>query len=675
MLKYIFLSISFISTIIYGHSQSNTDSIVPTDTIGEFGGKKIDKVLILGDADISGDFSFGITYNRYDLIFSQITDQLKISRNDAEANEFYRNSQKVEHADIFIYSYSLNKTVLFAYPLSTHENEGAATFHPNGREMFFTRSYSKFGKIHFEICYAVREKGQWVEKPKKALKSNSTNYAYPCYSKNGNTLYFSADMKTGSGGFDIYSIEYSQEDSSWSRPYNLGNIINTPGDEIYPKTYKDSLLLFASNGHMGNGGLDLYYYDLFSDESSPVNFQQPFNSAADDIEIIFQPGANNKGYIISNRSSKNAPDELYNFTIDYAKPDSTIDSMMTIIENIVIDNSMIDILNIKLKDFAEALQLDHNIIPDIAINIIDDSKKDVEITIDLPQKKEEEVRNLIEDLYDFFRNNPDVIAMESDQGFLIEQNKTVSKVNDDSDIAITVNSEEEISSVVQAVVAEYMSSNSNPYGDSIDVTIEILDPNIRSTGRRKQTYTLTLPSANDYDVEVEVDKRTVTLNNPVVTGSSYTVLVGTYPQYQDLSAFNKLQEVRCYPGKDKKIRYTSGTAKTKAEAELILKDALNNGYKNCSITTLREMQSQASDAIYGVQIYAGKKRKNKKAFKDVDFVDEYYNDYDNIYRYALGRYSTKEEASKTLEAIKQKGYKNAFISNFAKQSYSQNLGK
>jgi hypothetical protein len=653
-------------------SQNDTVKYFSKDTISEFCGKRINNVLIIEDDTFKGDFSFGISYFRNDIIYSQITSNKDITRSQIEANEYYRNAKKINKADLFMYSNALQTTVSFANMVSTSENEGAVAVHPNGREMFFTRSYIKFGNLNFEICYAIFESGEWKESNVFNLKSNSYSYAYPNYSKDGNSLYFASDMKNGTGGFDLYYITKGV-DSTWSNPQSLGSNINSPSDEIYPYMYNDSILMFSSNGYQGHGGFDLYYVNLNDENPTPINMQAPFNSEYDDITILFQPNSDYSGYLVSNRESSKKIDRLFSFIIDYKDTIIEPDSMLIISQNIILDNSFEELLNIQTKKFADKLLLDYDLVPKVNIENYDDSNKKLGIKVETPEKYKNEVYAAIEDFLDYFRKHPDMKIADMGTDFMIKSNRPTGK---NVDVAVTVDSEDDISSVVQAIISEYLSSNTKPKGDSIEVTIEILDPKDKSGGKKKQTYTLSLPSdVGGYDVEVAVGRRTVSLNEPVVYGSNYSVLIDTYSNYQDITMFDKIKELRIYPGVDNNVRYTSGTAKTMLEAQIILNDVKRNGFVNSEIVTVREMENLAVKNIYGIQLFASKKRKNKNEFRNIDFVDEYYNEFDKLYRYGFGRYYNKQDAQKHLDRIRNMGFKNAFITDFSKNSYIQNFGR
>ena len=141
-----------------------------------------------------------------------------------------------------------------------------------------------------------------------------SSFAHPSLSSDGKVLYFSSDMKGGYGGKDIWFIKKIQRDE-WSDPINLGDQINTNGNELFPFIHSDGSLYFSSDGHLGMGGLDIFKaeFDLENNLRSVVNMNSPINSSNDDFGIIFEDD-NERGYLSSNRVGSKG-DDIYSFNL------------------------------------------------------------------------------------------------------------------------------------------------------------------------------------------------------------------------------------------------------------------------------------------------------------------------------------------------------------------------
>ena len=145
--------------------------------------------------------------------------------------------------------------------LNSDFDEGIASFSPDGSTMYLTMARrSPSANTGVEIYTSQRSDAKW-SKPVKFEITHDTlsSYGHPAVSPDGNWLYFTSDMPGGSGGKDIWRINLKERAGSLE---NLGEWINTPGDEMFPYVRTDSLLYFASDGRPGYGGLDIYKAQL-----------------------------------------------------------------------------------------------------------------------------------------------------------------------------------------------------------------------------------------------------------------------------------------------------------------------------------------------------------------------------------------------------------------------------
>lgn len=177
--------------------------------------------------------------------------------------------------------------------INTEYNEGTICFDGKYKKMFFTRCPSEKNKnLGCEIWLSEIRGKEWAEPIKLPLKlADSISIGHPCVSSDGNFLIFASDMPGGYGGKDLWYSIYSKKTDLWSLPVNLGPEINTSGDEMFPtfNSYED--LYFASNGHPGLGGLDIFRALRIADADkylweNPINIGAPRNSESNDFGLI-----------------------------------------------------------------------------------------------------------------------------------------------------------------------------------------------------------------------------------------------------------------------------------------------------------------------------------------------------------------------------------------------------
>lgn len=188
--------------------------------------------------------------------------------------------------------------------------------------MYYSRSVSskKLNKVSESTFYKFQlySCDPNSEKPElsTAFAYNSADYdcMHPCISKDGLRLYFSSDMKGSLGGKDIFVCELVN--GAWSTPKNLGVLINTPGDEVFPHITEEGVLYFASDNRPGLGGLDIFYAEPNKDDGTfftAKNAGTPINSQFDDYGIYLLKGGK-AGYFSSNRKNNLQDDDIYYFS-------------------------------------------------------------------------------------------------------------------------------------------------------------------------------------------------------------------------------------------------------------------------------------------------------------------------------------------------------------------------
>ena len=209
----------------------------------------------------------------------------------------------------------LKNPKIFSKSMDGNMHDGPACFSNDGNFMAFTRNNyhvkRKDRVVELQIWFSSFKDGKW-SKPTPFIH-NSTAYSvgHPCLTSDGNTMYFTSDMPGGYGGTDIYKTS-RDEKGEWGKPVNLGDKINTEGDEMFPfLEEKSGTFFFSSNGRFGLGGLDIFISVLTNNEfSQPYNPGFPLNTQFDDFAAIVDDKMN-KGYFSTNRSGGSGGDDIY----------------------------------------------------------------------------------------------------------------------------------------------------------------------------------------------------------------------------------------------------------------------------------------------------------------------------------------------------------------------------
>jgi peptidoglycan-associated lipoprotein len=193
-------------------------------------------------------------------------------------------------------------------------NEGTVTFSKDGKVMVFARGNNgkKKEKTADVDLYSsiMDETGQWAIPQLISISDSASWDSSPAFSADGKTLYFASNREGGIGGIDIYRVNMDAS-GRFGTPQNMGKTINTPGDEMFPYAAKDGRLFFASDGHPGYGGLDLFVATRKDGKIVIDNLGTPMNSRFDDFALTkFE---NKKGYFSSNREGGQGDDDIYYF--------------------------------------------------------------------------------------------------------------------------------------------------------------------------------------------------------------------------------------------------------------------------------------------------------------------------------------------------------------------------
>ncbi|WP_405227392.1 OmpA family protein [Dokdonia sp. Asnod1-B02] len=213
----------------------------------------------------------------------------------------------------------------FSKNINTPYHESSSVFTESGDEMYFTRNnYSKKTKLKrdeagttkLKLYHSYKRGGVWSIPEELPFNSDEYSTAHPALSPDGTILYFASDMPGTKGLSDIW-MSTINEDGTYGAPVNLGSEINTEGRETFPFVSSDNKLFYATDGHIGLGGLDVFVTQLSDDGKvgASYNVGKPVNSSADDFGLILSE-SRGTGYFSSNRASGLGNDDIYSFTRD-----------------------------------------------------------------------------------------------------------------------------------------------------------------------------------------------------------------------------------------------------------------------------------------------------------------------------------------------------------------------
>ena len=206
---------------------------------------------------------------------------------------------------------------ILAKEITTGFNDGPVTFNETGNIIYYSRNTSVENSLRnisdpsnkLGIFSAELINGIWTNIIPFTYNDPLYSFCTPALTPDGDRIYFSSDMPGGSGGMDLYYCDRHNND--WDQPVNLGPVINTQKNESFPFACKFGRLYFASDGHEGFGGKDLYYTQEINGEwLAPVHLDSSINSPADDFGIVIDSTLEN-GYFSTNRRKT---DDIFSFS-------------------------------------------------------------------------------------------------------------------------------------------------------------------------------------------------------------------------------------------------------------------------------------------------------------------------------------------------------------------------
>ncbi|MCX6247991.1 MAG: OmpA family protein [Bacteroidetes bacterium] len=267
---------------------------------------------------------FGPVFYNDGVIFA--TDRIMLAEEDKKSGWAGNGYLKLVFAkpkqkDDYYGDYNLPKLVPEFY--NNGSNDGPATFSKDGNEVFITRTVKGPDKTNDEpvegqsnqlkIFSGTKSGDKWSKLKPFFFNSNHYSVGYPALSPDGSSLYFVSDVDGGYGGTDIYVT--TRDGASWNPPSNLGQIVNTFGNETFPFIADNGDLYFASDGHPGYGGLDIYVTRKVGNVwLLPQNLGKPINSSYDDFALAMYKN-DSVGLFSADRPGGRGEDDIYSFRV------------------------------------------------------------------------------------------------------------------------------------------------------------------------------------------------------------------------------------------------------------------------------------------------------------------------------------------------------------------------
>ena len=262
----------------------------------------------------STEQDFGVTYFKNEIVYTS-------SKHDINAAYRRWNGNNLPFLDLYIGKIEENGEITNSKKMSSLNkkyHEGPSSYNKAGTIIIYTQdnyqSKSSDGIRKLELMESTFKDGEWGEKIPFALNNKEYSVGHPSLSADGNTLYFASDMPGGIGGVDIYRV-IRNADGTWGKAENLGEKINTEGNEMFPFVHESGMFFFSSDGRPGLGGLDVFVSQITDNQfSKVVNIGAPINGSKDDFTFVLN-AEKTKGFFASNREGGKGDDDLYSFNL------------------------------------------------------------------------------------------------------------------------------------------------------------------------------------------------------------------------------------------------------------------------------------------------------------------------------------------------------------------------
>lgn len=306
--------------------------------------------------DVNSEFyDYGPTFFGKQIVFTS-------SRSEGNQYSKIHAWTKQNFTDLFVASIDndgrLGSVENFSKTVNTKFNESSPIFTKDGKTMYFTRNNYNDGKKRKSDDKVIMEKiykaelvnGEWTNVKELPFSSDNYKTAHPALSTDEKTLYFASDMPGSFGNSDLYKVSIDSN-GNFGLPENLGTTINTEGRETFPFIDADNNLFFASDGHPGLGGLDIFEAKVNNNFfEKPVNIGKPLNSQLDDFGYV--TNKDGLGFFSSNRDGGIGFDDIYTFRICT----HTLSGLITDIDTKeILPNSKVILYDDKMNKISETI--------------------------------------------------------------------------------------------------------------------------------------------------------------------------------------------------------------------------------------------------------------------------------------------------------------------------------
>lgn len=243
--------------------------------------------------------------------------------------------------------------------INSNYHEGPLCFSRDSKIVYFTRNNRVKGEDgikNLKIYVADIVDGSWMNQRELSINSPDYSVGHPTLSADGTILYFVSDMPGGYGGADLYKVAVDKGEVIGT-PQNLGDKINTDGQEVFPWIATNNILYYSSDGHLGLGGLDVFAVVPSSGHIENVNLGSPINSLHDDFAFIMHSG-NSYGHVSSNREGGKGGDDIYAFSLKNKVLPLSLNLSGLVLDELteqILPNATVQLMNSKGEVLAEAV--------------------------------------------------------------------------------------------------------------------------------------------------------------------------------------------------------------------------------------------------------------------------------------------------------------------------------